>query len=109
MKTIEERIKKLERGSRTSSVANIAIAVLCISVIIYFIFQAVSTFFVGEKEQVIKFEVMGIVNETNATTYTQIHFECIKFCQKNEQSSNVELAKCYEQCTQLGKECQGET
>ena len=52
------------------------------------------------QESTIKFEVTGIVNDTNATTLVQIHFECIKFCVDSSANTN----RCWQQCALLGKE-----
>lgn len=39
-----------------------------------------NSFLAEPKNDTIKFEITGIVNNTNATSLSQIHFECIKYC-----------------------------
>lgn len=51
----------------------------------------------------ITFNVTGITNSTNATTLTQLHFECIKYC-TNYYGSSGYTKDCYDQCALLGKE-----
>jgi len=53
-------------------------------------------------EQVV-FKIVGINNETlNSSTLTNLHFECIKYC--NDKSSSDYRRSCWEQCAMLGKE-----
>lgn len=58
--------------------------------------------FKTDQSKTIKFEVTGIVNNTNATTLVQMHFECIKYCTNYYGSSGYTI-DCYDQCALLGK------
>lgn len=65
--------------------------------------------FKPETNSHITFEVVGIQNSTNATALVELHYECIKFCAGRFQSTdNTNINKCYEQCSNLGKETCGE-
>jgi hypothetical protein len=55
-------------------------------------------------EQKVQLEVTGIINSTNATTLTSLHYECIKFCQSKFHGEYEKLNDCWKQCSSLGKE-----
>lgn len=62
-----------------------------------------NTFFNEKINEPVKFEIVGIVNSTNATTLVQIHFECIKYCEE-QNSDDYGDKQCWEQCAKLGQE-----
>jgi hypothetical protein len=90
--------KKIKQGIEYTGTAFILLIFLS-----YVIISGYKIFY-PEKEKVITFNIIGIVNSTNATTLTQLHFECIKFCGKEISYSQDAVIKCYEQCSSLGKE-----
>ncbi len=100
---LEQRVSKLERKKTTTIISDIVTIILFIIVIVYMLVIGVRSFY-PEKEKVITFNVIGIINDTNATTLTQLHFECIKFCGDNLYSSSNSLNSCFEQCSSIGKE-----
>lgn len=101
---LNDRVSKLERRDTTKMIADIAITILMVIVIVYLIVMGVRSFY-PEKEKVITFNITGIINSTNATTLTQLHLECIKFCGKDlVYSSNDKVDKCWKECEKLGKE-----
>lgn len=100
---LEERVKRLEKKYVSKGIADIVIVIFFIIIIIYLIVMGVRSFY-PEKEKVITFNVIGIVNDTNATTLTQLHFECIKYCGDNLYSSSNSLNSCFSECEKLGSE-----
>ena len=100
---IEERLKKLERKNTTSALTYWVLGILCVVVIAYLIVTIVQSF-MPKEAQTIKFEVTGIVDDTNATSLTQVHLECIKYCVDHVDGSYGYRDKCYDQCVLLGKE-----
>lgn len=103
MRTVKERLKRLEHGNMSAITANIFLIGLCFAVIIYLIFLGVKSFY-PEPEQVIRFEVTGIINSTNATSLVSFQYECIKFCVDELKNFDKDRQyKCYEQCSKLGK------
>lgn len=98
----EERLSKLEKN-KSSTFANIALGILFVVLVLYLIFMAVKSF-MPQEEPIIKFEIVGIVNDTNVTTLTQIHLECIKYCIIHVNTDYNHRNDCYDQCSLLGKE-----
>ena len=88
----------------------IEMTAFCLFVITIFgwlIWAIYSAFYIPEKDNIVKFEVVGITNSENATTLVQLHYECMKYCMSHS-SGDMEQEKCWEQCALLGKEgCQG--
>lgn len=107
-KEIDERLKKLEKKNTTSSIVNICLSILAIGVFVYLLFTGIMSFFPSDsKEDTIKFEVVGIVNSTNATTLIEIHYECIRYCISAMSDGTSSQYRCLDECASLGKEgCQ---
>ena len=61
-------------------------------------------------EDKVVFNITGVTDSINATTLTQLHFECMKYCANKFYDSGGKLTECYSQCATLGKEqvCGGE-
>lgn len=58
-----------------------------------------------QKQDRVVFEIVGVNNQSiNATTLTQLHYECIKFCANKFYDMQGKLTDCYTQCATLGKE-----
>jgi hypothetical protein len=68
--------------------------------ILLVVFLGILAFKPTPEQKPITFEVVGIINSTNATTLVSIHYECIKYC--NDHSSYI--STCWQQCEKLGKE-----
>jgi len=81
--------------------ADIMLGLLCLCVILYFIFITVKSFY-PEKEKPITFQVIGINNSANSTTLVSLHYECIRYCIVHVANSYMD--NCWNQCAQLGKE-----
>ena len=85
----------------------IAFCLFVITLFGWLIWSIYSAFYIPEKDNIVKFEVVGIINSENATTLVQLHYECIKYCMSHT-SGSMEKGKCWEQCALLGKEgCEG--
>lgn len=70
---------------------------------------AVSIFFLPfnrhDSNQVVTFNITGIVNSTNISSLVSLHYECIKWCAEHHDLTGYTVAdKCWEQCASLGKE-----
>ena len=52
----------------------------------------------------VQLEIIGVINATNATTLTSLHFECIKMCKNQFYNDGSKLNSCWQQCSGLGKE-----
>lgn len=97
-----KRIVKCKIMNRDDWIQNIVLFILGISIIFLASAETYKTF--NENNSTITFNITGITNSTNASSLVQIHFECIKYCQKNEQTESIEVKYCYEQCSKLGQE-----
>lgn len=73
------------------------------ALIFAFVMLTIVGFFRTTTDNTVKLEVVGITNTTNATTLTQIHYECIKFC-SNKYGQSDTVRNCYAQCAILGRE-----
>jgi len=100
---LAKRITRLERHKKFTIFSDILLGLILILFIIYIIYMGHKSF-LPKPEEKITIEVVGIVNNTNATTIVLIHFECIKFCGKDlAYSSNEKVRECWKECEKLGK------
>lgn len=56
------------------------------------------------KNDTVTFNVIGVTDPVNATTLTQLHYECIKYCAYTFREDYQKQKQCYDQCSLLGKE-----
>jgi len=87
--------------NKSHTFADIMLGLLCLCVILYFIFVVVKSFY-PEKETPITFQVVGISGAVNNSTLVSLHYECIKYCAGHVTNSYMD--NCWNQCAQLGKE-----
>lgn len=83
---------------------NLLLIVFAIGLLILGISLFYNAFFNPANNSTITFNITGIVNTTNATTLTQLHFECIKYCASEQDGDYNRLNSCYNQCAMLGSE-----
>jgi len=82
---------------------NIMFCLLVIGILGWLAWSIYSTIYYPEKENIVKFEVVGITNSEDTTTLMQLHYECIKYCMSHN-SGSINRQQCWEQCALLGKE-----
>lgn len=88
-------LKDVER-----TVTIVGFFVIVIMLTVYGSFTAYSIF--HPVNETITFNVVGIVNDVNATSLVQVHFECIKYCEQHNVDYNP-TKLCFEQCQKLGE------
>ena len=69
-----------------------------------FVTMIVIPFIQDDSDKNITFNVVGVKEGINATTITQIHLECIKWCTQHSAGDSM-TRYCWAECEKLGGEC----
>ena len=94
----------MSKKKKDDIIQTIILFVFAFALLGWLIWSIYSAFYIPEKDNIIKFEVVGVVNSSeSASSLVQIHYECMKYCMSHT-SGDSEQRECWNQCALLGKE-----